>query len=92
MLIENPVEELSDDGEDEDIRPGAIPRGLMRMVDEIINEAVAQRLEGVSQEYLSNDSMEEDEEVNFFEQEVLHTVNINGIPPHKLTLKKGLPS
>ncbi|KAG2965121.1 hypothetical protein PC118_g19937 [Phytophthora cactorum] len=54
-----------------------------------INEAVAQRLEGVSQEYLSTDSVEEDEEVNFFEQEVLHTVN--GIPPHKLTLKKGAP-
>ncbi|KAG3042285.1 hypothetical protein PC121_g23143 [Phytophthora cactorum] len=37
-----------------------------------INEAVAQLLEGVSQEYLSTDSVEEDEEVNFFEQEVLH--------------------
>ncbi|KAG4053797.1 hypothetical protein PC123_g11065 [Phytophthora cactorum] len=121
MLIENPVEELSDDGEDEDIRPGAIPRGLTRMVDEMyadinnpeiandeyfanrtiltttnavvqrINEAVAQWLEGVSQEYLSTDSVEEDEEVNFFGQEVLHTVNINGIPPHKLMLKKGAP-
>ncbi|KAG2968450.1 hypothetical protein PC120_g26820 [Phytophthora cactorum] len=56
-----------------------------------INEAVAQRLEGVSQEHLSTDAVEEDEEVNFFEQEVLHTVNINGIPPHKLTLKKGAP-
>ncbi|KAG3133487.1 hypothetical protein PI126_g19159 [Phytophthora idaei] len=56
-----------------------------------INEAVAQRLEGVSPEYLSSDSVEEDEEVNFFEQEVLHTVNINGIPPHKLALKKGAP-
>ncbi|RAW34096.1 hypothetical protein PC110_g9582 [Phytophthora cactorum] len=32
MLIENPVEELSEDREDEDIRPGAIPRGLMRML------------------------------------------------------------
>ncbi|KAG3045623.1 hypothetical protein PI125_g27081 [Phytophthora idaei] len=31
-----------------------------------INEAVAQRLEGVSQEYLSTDSVDEDEEVNFF--------------------------
>ncbi|KAG3160371.1 hypothetical protein PI126_g6931 [Phytophthora idaei] len=121
MLAENPVEELSEDREDEDIRPGAILRGLMRMVDEMyadinnpeiandkyfairtiltttnavvqrINEAVAQRLEGVSQEYLSTDSVEEDEEVNFFEQEVLHAVNINGIPPHKLTLKKGAP-
>ncbi|KAG2991340.1 hypothetical protein PC128_g11644 [Phytophthora cactorum] len=121
MLIENPVEELSEDREDEDIRPGAIPRGLMRVVDDMyadinnpeiandeyfanrtiltttnavvqsINEAVAQRLERVSREYLSTDSVEEDEEVNFFEQEVLHTVNINGIPPHKLTLKKGAP-
>ncbi|KAG3093268.1 hypothetical protein PI124_g10683 [Phytophthora idaei] len=34
-LIENPVEELSGDREDEDIRPGAIPRGLTRMVDEM---------------------------------------------------------
>ncbi|KAG3078061.1 hypothetical protein PI125_g21078 [Phytophthora idaei] len=121
MLIKNPVEELSDDGEDEDIRPGAIPRGLTRMVDEMyadinnpeiandeyfanrtiltttnavvqrINEAVVQRPEEVSQEDLSTDSVEEDEEVNFFEQEELHTVNINGIPPHKLTLKKGAP-
>ncbi|KAG3140989.1 hypothetical protein PI126_g15707 [Phytophthora idaei] len=121
MLIENPVEELYEDREDEELRPGAIPRGLTRMVDEMyaditnpdiandeyfanrailtttnavgqrINEAVVQRLEGVSQEHLSTDSVEEDEEVNFFEQEVLHTVNINGIPPHKLTLKKGAP-
>ncbi|KAG3198064.1 hypothetical protein PC128_g6319 [Phytophthora cactorum] len=56
-----------------------------------MNEAVTQRLEGLSQEYLSSDSVEEDEQVNFFEQEVLHTVNINGIPPHKPTLKKGAP-
>ncbi|KAG3061485.1 hypothetical protein PC121_g12967 [Phytophthora cactorum] len=121
MLVANPVEELSEYREDEDIRPGAILRGITRLVDEMytdinnpdiandeyfanrtiltttnavvqrINEAVAQRLEGVSQEYLSTDSVEEDEEINFFEQEVLHTVNINGIPPHKLTLKKGAP-
>ncbi|KAG3136182.1 hypothetical protein PI124_g18623 [Phytophthora idaei] len=121
MLVENPVEELSEDREDEDIRPGAIPSGLMRMVDDMyadinnpeiandeyfanrtiltttnavvqrINEAVVQRPEEVSQEYLSTDVVEEDEEVNFFEQEVLHTVNINGIPPHRLTLKKGAP-
>ncbi|RAW19883.1 hypothetical protein PC110_g23675, partial [Phytophthora cactorum] len=116
MLIENPVEEVSKDREDEDIRSGAIPRGLTQIVDEMyadinnpeiandeyfanrtiltttnavvqrINEAVTQRLEGVSQEYLSTDSVEEDKEVHFFEQKVLHTVNINGILPHKLTL------
>ncbi|KAG3084836.1 hypothetical protein PI125_g19418 [Phytophthora idaei] len=56
-----------------------------------INETVAQRLEGISHECLSTDYVEEDEEVNFVEQEVLHTVNINGISPHKLTLKKGAP-
>ncbi|KAG3147324.1 hypothetical protein PC128_g23815 [Phytophthora cactorum] len=122
MLIENLVEEVSKDREDEDIRSGAIPRGLTQIVDEMyadinnpeiandeyfanrtiltttnavvqrINEAVTQRLEGVSQEYLSTDSVEEDKEVHFFEQKVLHTVNINGILPHKLTLKKALPS
>ncbi|KAG3230955.1 hypothetical protein PI124_g23949 [Phytophthora idaei] len=107
MLIENPVEELSDDGEDEEIRPGAIPRGLTRMVDEMYaninnpeiatdeyfaNRAILTTTNAVvSQEDLSTDSVEEDEEVNCFEQEVLHTVNINGIPPHKLTLKKGAP-
>ncbi|KAG2780760.1 hypothetical protein PC129_g23818 [Phytophthora cactorum] len=41
--------------------------------------------------FAANAILEEDEEVNFFEQEVLHTVNINGIPPHKLTLKRGAP-
>ncbi|KAG2792968.1 hypothetical protein PC112_g23645 [Phytophthora cactorum] len=35
MLIENPVEELSNDDEDEELRPGVIPRGLARMVDEM---------------------------------------------------------
>ncbi|GMF16157.1 unnamed protein product [Phytophthora fragariaefolia] len=30
-----------------------------------------------------------DSEKNFFEQEVLHSISINGIPPYKLTLKKG---
>ncbi|KAG3241157.1 hypothetical protein PI124_g13971 [Phytophthora idaei] len=99
MLVDNPVEELSEDREDEDIRPGAIPTGLTWMVDEMysdinnteiandeyfanrtiltnsnavvqrINEVVEQRLEGVSQEFLLTGSVEEDEEVNFFEQE-----------------------
>ncbi|KAG2909826.1 hypothetical protein PC115_g13124 [Phytophthora cactorum] len=99
MLIANPVEEVSEDCEDEDIRPGAISRGLTRMVDEmyadinnpkIANDkyfanriiltttnAVVQRInEAVAQR---------------LEGGVLHTVNINGIPPQKLTLKKGAP-
>ncbi|KAG3181065.1 hypothetical protein PC129_g23371 [Phytophthora cactorum] len=35
MLIENPMEELSDEEEDKDIRRGANSRGLTRMVDEM---------------------------------------------------------
>ncbi|KAG2788877.1 hypothetical protein PC116_g19126 [Phytophthora cactorum] len=35
MLIENPVGELSDGDEDEELRPGAILKGLTRMVDEM---------------------------------------------------------
>ncbi|KAG3138760.1 hypothetical protein PC128_g25503 [Phytophthora cactorum] len=93
LLIENPVEELSDDGEDEDIRPRAIPRGLTRMVDEMY--ADINNPEIANDEYFANRTIltykRGHEEVNCFEQEVLHTVNINGIPPHKLTLKKGAP-
>ena len=119
MLIDNPVEDTSDD--DEEIHPGTVPKGMERMVDTMyaeinnpevatdeyftnrtiltttnamvrrINDAVAQLLEGDIHEYLSTDSVEEDDEASFFEQEVLNTVNINGVPPHKLTLKKGAP-
>uniref|UniRef100_H3G658 ATP-dependent DNA helicase n=1 Tax=Phytophthora ramorum TaxID=164328 RepID=H3G658_PHYRM len=35
--------------------------------------------------------MEDDEDGNLFEQEVLNSLNISGIPPHKLKLKKGMP-
>ncbi|KAE8987578.1 hypothetical protein PR001_g21538 [Phytophthora rubi] len=56
-----------------------------------INAAVADRLPDAAHEYLSFDSMEDDASGNFFEPEVLHTININGIPPHRLILKKGIP-
>ncbi|KAE9276432.1 hypothetical protein PR003_g29064, partial [Phytophthora rubi] len=120
MLIDN-TEPDQDMDEDEDILPGAVPRGLKNIIDVMyadinnpdiatdeyfadrtiltttnavvqgINEAVSQRLSGDSHEYLSVDSVDDDNEGNFFEPEVLHTVNINGIPPHKLTLKEGAP-
>ncbi|KAE9073054.1 hypothetical protein PF007_g25951 [Phytophthora fragariae] len=120
MLIDN-TEPDQDMDEDEDILPGAVPRGLKNIIDVMyadinnpdiatdeyfadrtiltttnavvqrINEAVSQRLSGDSHEYLSVDSVDDDNEGNFFEPEVLHTVNINGILPHKLTLKEGAP-
>ncbi|GMF58154.1 unnamed protein product [Phytophthora fragariaefolia] len=120
MLINN-NEDDREESEDEEIRPGAVPRGLKKIIDVMyadindpdnatddcfanrtilmttntvahrINEAVSKRLSGDSHVYLSIDKVDDDNEENFFEREVLHSVNINGIPPHKLTLKKGAP-
>ncbi|GMF56317.1 unnamed protein product [Phytophthora fragariaefolia] len=56
-----------------------------------INDAVAARLDGDAHEYRSIDNLQDDDDWNFFEPEILNSVNINGIPPHKLTLKKGTP-
>jgi hypothetical protein len=56
-----------------------------------INEVVADRLPETAHEYRSVDALEDDKDGNFFEQEVLNSVNINGIPPHRLVLKKGIP-
>lgn len=56
-----------------------------------INEVVEDRLPDTAHEYRSVDAIEDDMDGNFFEQEVLNSVNINGIPPHRLVLKKGNP-
>ncbi|GMF22530.1 unnamed protein product [Phytophthora fragariaefolia] len=56
-----------------------------------INDAVAARHDGDAHEYRSIDKLQDDEDWNFFEPEILNSVNINGIPPHKLTLNKGAP-
>jgi hypothetical protein len=58
-----------------------------------VNEAVADRLQGFTQVYLSTDSVEDDEgsAVGFFETEFLNSVNLNGVPPHMLVLKVGVP-
>ncbi|KAG2780869.1 hypothetical protein PC129_g8707 [Phytophthora cactorum] len=62
-----------------------------------IDDAVAQRLEGEAHEYLSNDSVDEDDEANSFEPGVLHTINLSastnaeeGLPHHdEAELKSG---
>ncbi|GMF53942.1 unnamed protein product [Phytophthora fragariaefolia] len=56
-----------------------------------INDAVAARLDGDAHEYRTIDKLQDDDDWNFFEPEILNSVNINGIPPHKLTHKKGAP-
>ena len=58
-----------------------------------VNEAVSDRLQGVTQVYLSTDSIDDDsgEASGFFETEVLNSLSVNGIPSHRLLLKKGAP-
>ncbi|GMF40597.1 unnamed protein product [Phytophthora fragariaefolia] len=56
-----------------------------------INDAVASRLDGDAHEYRSINKLQDDDDWNFFEPEILNSVNINGIAPHKLTLNKGAP-
>ncbi|GMF22321.1 unnamed protein product [Phytophthora lilii] len=109
MLIDNPVVDPEDD-EEEDIRPGAIPRGMKRIIEEMyvdinnpevatdeyfasrtiltttnatvhrINDAVTQRMEGQAKEYVSTDSVEDDVNGSLFELEVLHALNLSGMP------------
>jgi ATP-dependent DNA helicase PIF1 len=58
----------------------------MKMNDEIIN-----RLEGESKTYLSIDTVESENDSDrlAYPTEVLNSLAISGLPPHKLTLKKG---
>ncbi|OWZ14527.1 Helitron helicase [Phytophthora megakarya] len=56
-----------------------------------INAAVAERFPDEAREYPSMDSVDDGVNEDFFEPEVLHAVNLNGIPRHKLMLKKGIP-
>lgn len=56
-----------------------------------INDAVAERLTGAAHEYIATDFVEDDDG-SFFKTEVLHSINLPEIPPHKLKLKKGIPS
>ncbi|GMF55462.1 unnamed protein product [Phytophthora fragariaefolia] len=54
-----------------------------------ITDAVAASLDGDDHEYRSIDKLQDDDDWNFFEPKIMNSVNINGIPPLKLTLKKG---
>jgi hypothetical protein len=56
-----------------------------------INNEIIERLEGVSKTYLSIDTVESenDSERLAYPVEVLNSLELSGLPPHKLTLKKG---
>ncbi len=56
-----------------------------------INDKIVGRLVGVSKTYLSIDTVESenDSERVAYPVEVLNSLTLSGLPPHKLTLKKG---
>jgi hypothetical protein len=56
-----------------------------------MNNEIINRLEGESRTYLSIDTVESenDSEILAYPVEVLNSLNLSGLPPHKLTLKKG---
>lgn len=58
-----------------------------------INDEVTKRLSGESREYLSIDSVHDEEEGEdcLYEPEFLHSLNVSGMPPHRLTFKVGSP-
>ena len=58
-----------------------------------INEQIINAFPGVSQEFLSADSVEDQELVhqNLYPIEFLNTITPSGTPPHKLVLKIGAP-
>jgi len=56
-----------------------------------INDEIVERLEGVSKTYISIDTVESenDSERVAYPVEVLNSLTLSGLPPHKLTLKNG---
>jgi ATP-dependent DNA helicase PIF1 len=53
-----------------------------------INEYVIDKFPGESHTFFSADSLEDDDNKNAYTPEFLNTLNLSGLPPHKLILKK----
>lgn len=61
---------------------------------DLINEAVMNAFPGEAKTYLSSNSLDldaGDEQAQLYPVEFLESLNIGGLPPHKLTLKTGAP-
>jgi ATP-dependent exoDNAse (exonuclease V) alpha subunit len=58
---------------------------------QIINDLVSEQFPGAGRQYLSADSITDAETGGVFPTEFLNTLSPNGIPPHELTIKLGMP-
>ena len=56
-----------------------------------VNRVLLQKLPGEESAFLSNDTVDNDDEAVNFPTEFLNSLNPPGIPPHKLVLKTGAP-
>ncbi|GMF46096.1 unnamed protein product [Phytophthora fragariaefolia] len=97
MLIEKNDDDR-EESEDEQIRPGAVPRGLKKIIDMMYADINDPDI--ATDDYFANRTIltqtntvvhRINEAVSKGFREVLHSINTNVIPPHKLTLKKGAP-
>jgi len=56
-----------------------------------INDIATKLMHGEAHEILSSDKIIKDSQTAFFPTEFLNRINVSGLPPHKLILKKGQP-
>ena len=68
----------------------AILTPLNETVDQL-NQNVISKLDSEQRTYLSDDKVVGDTDPLAFPEEFLHSVKVNGVPPHELTLKRGCP-
>ncbi|CAN6545975.1 unnamed protein product [Malus baccata var. baccata] len=57
---------------------------------DMLNEKIINMFPGLEETMYSFDSVEDDER-NLYQPEFLNSISLGGLPPHKLTLKRGAP-
>ncbi|CAF1036979.1 unnamed protein product [Brachionus calyciflorus] len=89
-LIKQVYGDLSSDTNEEFLMSRAILCPKNSDVD-LINNLATDLFEGECKEFLSIDSIISDSDTALYPSEFLNTLNISGLPPHILRLKKGQP-
>ncbi|CAN6548323.1 unnamed protein product [Malus baccata var. baccata] len=67
-----------------------VERAVVSITNEDVNEKIINMFPGLEETMYSFDSVEDDER-NLYQPEFLNSISLGGLPPHKLTLKRGAP-